>query len=185
MPSSTSSADPHGPVSLIIINDHDWPPWVREAFDYIESKSLGPIMLQALEWWTVLERCYGWESSTKGLDTAYRPPQVAVWLRILRRNIKRSPDINDEQEYAKMWQQWWVALQPPWRELDENGWPAQVGDGEWECLVSPGKNGLLIVLLSLVWWHEVATDQTLSLWTTAISDVAWVITTMAAAAFEA
>ena len=53
------------------------------------------------------------------------------------------------------------------------------GSRDWSKLECPGKNGLLIVLLSLVWWREIATATTLEDWHAAAADVGWVAEAMA------
>ncbi|KAJ2965567.1 hypothetical protein NUW54_g14076 [Trametes sanguinea] len=135
--------------------------------------------MRAAEWWTVLERSYSWQTSAKGLPTKNRPSQVAEWMRVHRRELTRHPAINDEVEYAQQWQQWWAGMQPEWRVLNADGWPVQDGIGSWESLTNPGKNGLLVVLLSLMWWRTVATSATMDSWTSAAADVAWVVACMA------
>ncbi|KAI9066135.1 hypothetical protein FKP32DRAFT_1566488 [Trametes sanguinea] len=183
---SLASRPPPSPISsaqdvVLILNETDWPTWVREAFDFMDGKTYGRRFMRAVELWTVLERSYGWQSSTRGLSTVHRPPQIGLWLRVLRRSLQRSPEINDEQEYVRMWRLWWAGLQPEWRPLDDYGWPMIGGIGEWDVLTSPGKNGILIVLLSLVWWREVATEASWVQWDAAVEDVVWVLHSMVTA----
>lgn len=83
-----------------------------------------------------------------------------------------------------LWWEWWAGLQPAWRECDDRGIPVIGGSGDWNALRAPGKNGLLIVLLSLAWWREAATNATMQRWTAALADVAWVIQSMAAQALQ-
>ncbi|KAH9846594.1 hypothetical protein C2E23DRAFT_872276 [Lenzites betulinus] len=156
-----------------MLDDNGWPKWVREAFDHMESKGYGHAFMRVVEWWVVLEHSYKWATSTKGLGTEHRPPEVAHWLRVLRRRLDRSPTIEDDAAYAAQWWNWWTQLQPEWRQLDADGRPVIGEDGDWDSLKSPGKNGVLIVLLSLVWWREVATEQTVRLWAAALADVGW------------
>ena len=112
---------------------------------------------------------------SKGLSAANRPEAVSHWLRVLRRDLAKSPSIQDEVGYAKQWWTWWSGLQPEWRGRDNHGRPMMSGDGAWDCLNKPGVNGMLIVLLSLSWWREIATTLTLDSWNAAAADVAWVI----------
>ncbi|KAH9845987.1 hypothetical protein C2E23DRAFT_745137 [Lenzites betulinus] len=168
------------PPAPLILDDKDWPKWVREAFDYLESKEYGQMFMRVAEWWVILEHTYKWETSTKGLGTEQRPAEVAHWLRVLRRRFDRSPAIKDDVAYATQWWKWWTQLQPEWRQVDADGRAVIGGEGDWDVLKSPGKNGVLIVLLSLVWWREVATEHTVHLWTSAVADVGWVVSSMAA-----
>ncbi|KAI0653949.1 hypothetical protein C8Q70DRAFT_897611, partial [Cubamyces menziesii] len=150
------------------------PAWIREAFDVMEAKGMGDDFTRAVEWWTVIERQYGWRTSSKGLGTEHRPPEVSHWLRVLRRNLQRTPAIACETQYRTAWWCWWSGLQPSWRTQDGAERPVMAGEGPWHQLESPGKNGLVIVLLSLMWWREVATDSTLPDWHAAAADVRWV-----------
>ena len=104
---------------------------------------------------------------------------MANWLRIDRRNLKKIPTIADETQYAAQWRAWWKALQPDWRSFDADNRLEQVGSGEWGVLDHPGKNGVLMTLLSLMWWRDIATSQTLHDWHHAARDVAWTIWQMA------
>ncbi|RDX40321.1 hypothetical protein OH76DRAFT_1459537 [Lentinus brumalis] len=163
---------------MIIVNDQGWPEWMRQSFDFLEAKQLGDDFMRALEWWTVIERSYNWESSGKGLSPAHRPEEVAHWLKVLRRNIAKSPVIKDEVSYAEKWWKWWAGLQPSWRIRDAQLRPVIGGEGDWEALKKPGKNGLLMVLLSLAWWSDAATAATRSQWDIAVKDVSWVMVSM-------
>lgn len=185
-----------------MLDDDGWPGWLREAFDFMEGKRLGSQFMCAIEWWTVLERAHKFETSVrlhdslssvlptdqhvsqaKGLGTDHRPPEVHHWLRVQRRNLHKPPNINDEHRYGASWWQWWASLQPDWRPRDEDGRPILGGSGDWEVLTRPGRNGLLIVLLSLVWWHDAA-ESTRSEWEAAVKDVSWVVACMAQQALE-
>ncbi|TFK80228.1 hypothetical protein K466DRAFT_504261 [Polyporus arcularius HHB13444] len=163
---------------MIIVDDNGWPQWVRQCFDFMEAKQLGSVFMRALEWWTVLERSYNWENG-KGLSVAHRPEEVTEWLKVLRRNTAKSPSIKDEVAYAEKWWRWWGGLQPSWRPRGADGRPVVGGEGDWADLKKPGKNGLLIVLLTLTWWDDAATDATRSQWHAAVEDVSWVIVSMA------
>ncbi|KAI0663684.1 hypothetical protein C8Q70DRAFT_906185 [Cubamyces menziesii] len=159
-----------------------WPSWVVEAMDRMDNEknvNYGGYFKRAVDWWVVFERSRGWVTSTKGLPTDERPAEVANWLRIDRRNLKKIPTIADETQYAAQWRAWWKALQPDWRSFDADNRLEQVGSGEWGVLDHPGKNGVLMTLLSLMWWRDIATSQTLHDWHHAARDVAWTIWQMA------
>ena len=66
-------------------------------------------------------------------------------------------------------------MQPEWRPCDlDDGSLVQEGVGEWLKLQRPGKNGMLLVLLSLWWWRaHPAADA--AEWATAVDDVLWVL----------
>jgi hypothetical protein len=85
---------------------------------------------------------------------------------------------------VRKWWDWWNSLAPTWRKKDEAGRPT-IGQetGDWGVLVHPGANGILTVLLPLVWWRlgeeaSVASDG----WTAAVRDVSWVLQGLLSAA---
>lgn len=101
-------------------------------------------------------------------------------MKVLCREYTKVPDIEDEATYASNWWKWWGGLQPEWREHDTEGRPIAGGEGDWDALEKPGKNGFLIVLISLWWWKGVASSATMGDWSAAMEDVAWVVSSMAA-----
>ncbi|KAJ3001454.1 hypothetical protein NUW54_g6412 [Trametes sanguinea] len=142
----------------IMLDEEGWPSWLREAFDYMENQRLGKEFMRAVEWWTVLERAHDFETSSRGLGTTHRPPEVHHWLRVQRRVLDKTPIIADEA-------------------------PTACCGGSGGLICSPtganAINGLLIVLLSLVWWHMAASSETLDDWNMAVADVAYVVMAMA------
>ncbi|KAF7797970.1 hypothetical protein EIP86_009177 [Pleurotus ostreatoroseus] len=113
-----------------------------------------------------------------GLQTVNRPDQIGYWMQHLRRDIKKTPKIEDLDQYTKQWWAWWRGLQPDWRATDSNDGPLlQDGTGDWEKLRRPGRNGILHVLLSLWWWksHPSANDAD---WLVAVDDVQWALCNM-------
>ncbi|KAF8182184.1 hypothetical protein K438DRAFT_1601038, partial [Mycena galopus ATCC 62051] len=95
----------------------------------------------------------------------------------IRRSTTRETVVEDHDALVRKWWEWWMSLAPDWRERDENGRP-KVGEGagEWGALAHPGANGVLMVLLPLVWWRRgetsaVATED----WLAAVCDVLWVL----------
>ncbi len=119
-----------------------------------------------------------------GLSTAHRPAAVHKWLQLCRRNYDQRPEMSDEVSFAEAWWKWWTELQPAWRDRSDDGRPvvgATVGDN-WQTLARPGKNGMLITLLTLLWWKEVATQATEASWADAVKDVAWVMEQLAKSA---
>ncbi|KAJ7840491.1 hypothetical protein B0H14DRAFT_2314042, partial [Mycena olivaceomarginata] len=127
--------------------------------------------------WTLLEEAYGFQTSTAALPSksGLRPAEVAQWIKY-GQSTTREIQVENHEKLVKKWWEWWTSLAPEWRKKDENGRPA-IGDegGDWGALGHPGGNGMLTVLLPLVWWRrgevkEVASEE----WVAAVRDVAWV-----------
>lgn len=102
-----------------------------------------------------------------------RPAQIGKWVKAARQMNK--PPSLAASTYPKQWAQWWSGLQPSWRRGDGLlPSPLYVCDqGEWGPLRNCGKNGLGMVVLSLVWWGR-ALGKT-PIWTAAVMDVARVM----------
>ncbi|KAI1782807.1 hypothetical protein LXA43DRAFT_846143, partial [Ganoderma leucocontextum] len=175
-------SDFDGIPKVIFLEEEDFPTWVREPYNHMAAKGYGTNFTRALEWWTVVEGGYKFKTSvsfqTSGLSAEHRPEEVGIWLQILRRNLMKSPAIKNEEKYVQAWWGWWGRLQPEWRQRNEGGRPCPGGEGPWDALKKPGQNGMLMVLLSLVWWKEIATDATASEWLAAVRDVGWVLAKM-------
>ncbi|CDO70036.1 hypothetical protein BN946_scf184551.g4 [Trametes cinnabarina] len=190
--SSVSPEDTLGPLStagiagadLIMLDKDGWPSWLREAFDYMENQQLGKDFMRAVEWWTVLERAHGLETSSRGLGTTHHPPEVHHWLRVQRCVLDKPLVIDDEAAYCLSWWKWWAGVQPDWHERNVNGRPVTGGTGDWDALDVPGRNGMLIVLLSLVWWRAAASSETLNDWNMAVMDILYVVVAMAQGKLE-
>jgi hypothetical protein len=92
--------------------------------------------------------------------------------------------VKSHEKLVKDWWNWWSALAPAWREKDGVGRP-KIGEenGEWGDLIHPGANGLLMVLLPLVWWREGEPGNAAGEdWLSAVRDVSWVLERLLSAA---
>lgn len=101
-------------------------------------------------------------------------------MQSLRRNFKSTPSIDDIDDYASTWWKWWASIQPEWR-TSGNLKFRRNPPGSWSVLAHPGKNGMLIVIMSLVWWADALADANDDhSWKGAVNDVAWVLSQMGA-----
>ena len=111
------------------------------------------------------------------LSAKGRPEEVHQWLKY-GRQFDKSPVIKNAKDYGIAWLAWWRALQPKWR-IGGGILPPAVYSCElcdWGALQKSGKNGLFIVLISMVWWGRAGTltDD----WKAAITDVKNVMQSM-------
>lgn len=111
------------------------------------------------------------------MSTTQRPGQVGYWMQHLRRDLKKSPAIEDVAAFADAWWTWWIALQPDWRVTDADGHLLQEDAGDWQRLRCPGKNGIFLILLSLLWWKQTGSEECVR-WQQATADVTWTLRTM-------
>lgn len=115
-----------------------------------------------------------------------RPAEVGQWIKY-GRSTTRATIVEDQEKLVKKWWEWWISLAPAWHKKDDTGRPT-IGQesGDWGALIHPGTNGMLTVLLPLVWWKlgeegeegDVASDD----WVTAVRDVSWVLQGLLSAA---
>ncbi|TDL14824.1 hypothetical protein BD410DRAFT_693441, partial [Rickenella mellea] len=89
------------------------------------------------------------------LDTKNRPNEVAAWLKNGRK-LDVIPAIRDVSVFANQWREWWIVLQPPERvPSTAERWPLlrpMHADLDWQRTLRGGRNGLFILVLTLVWW---------------------------------
>ncbi|TDL13675.1 hypothetical protein BD410DRAFT_689528, partial [Rickenella mellea] len=89
------------------------------------------------------------------LDSTERPEEVAGWLK-RGRKLNVLPEINDVADFATHWRKWWTLLQPAERVSSTSmEWPLprpMTANIDWSRTRRGGRNGLLIVILTLVWW---------------------------------
>lgn len=118
--------------------------------------------------------------------TDLRPLEVREWMRASRGWADRNVVLKD---YEMVWWNWWSALQPSSRfEPSPSRSSLQVNSAsrsilpptylmDWESIRKPGKNGLILVIMSLRWWGVASTAS--GQWQKAVDDVSSAIFCMA------
>jgi hypothetical protein len=109
------------------------------------------------------------------VPTDARPKEVGWWIK-RNRLFTKLPVIEDCLEFEVAWMEWWVQMQPPWRNgeaLDRMA-PA---DADWEPIFRGGPIGFALVVAALSWWVSEVTEEGLdaSGLMGAIDDVNWVV----------
>ena len=86
------------------------------------------------------------------------------------------PAIDKPSEFGAAWLQWWVKMQPSWRE-GESLIRNLPDDADWGMISHAGSNGPALVLMTLSWWIACTKeDEQLSVeLSTAIGEVQWVL----------
>ncbi|KAJ7738535.1 hypothetical protein DFH07DRAFT_715199, partial [Mycena maculata] len=80
--------------------------------------------------------------------------------------------------YVAQWWMWWRSIQPAERALLGPGMLSTPNDAEWGGLTRlHGKNGLLHVMGTLLWWGDVVAldEEYRNEWVGAVEDVSWVL----------
>lgn len=107
--------------------------------------------------------------------TKLRPKVVHDWMRVSRRWADQDIVLGD---FGVKWWKWWTALQPPSRVQEDN--PEMIPPTylmNWEGIHKPGKDGLILVILTLRWWG--VASSTSDEWKKAVDDVSSAIFCMA------
>lgn len=100
--------------------------------------------------------------------TNIRPAEVRSWMK----NHRKWADepIKDLGVFTTAWWAWWSALQPPTRFKTGNcGMMPSTYTMEWGSLRKSGKNGLLLIILTLRWWG--VESRASKEWQKAVDDV--------------
>lgn len=112
------------------------------------------------------------QESGPGYPTILRPNELLQWIN--RDRPWEHIEIGKPSEFGVRWCAWWESLQPDERSnmatevlLEPNM------DMNWWTVQKPGKNGLLLAMVSLVWWGWAGRQS--KKWKLAVRDVGAVI----------
>ncbi|KAJ6589549.1 hypothetical protein B0H19DRAFT_1249078 [Mycena capillaripes] len=130
------------------------------------------------------ESAAGYEDGGCQIDTLDRPKVVETWVG-RRRDWNATMPLgelggkNQEGSYVWSWWEWWSAMQPPERVTVGDTLSCPEG-ADWDNLWrTSGKNGLLQLMGSLLWWGdqvgEGANTDEFTPWEAAVRDVTWVL----------
>ncbi|KAK0488215.1 hypothetical protein EDD18DRAFT_1359904 [Armillaria luteobubalina] len=128
--------------------------WLPSAVQYLMDPNLGSEWLNLLAAWQVLEALISQRGSPSkgqlGANTS-RPSSLTTWLQNRHYNVYPQLPASFSAEFLA----WWNALQPDWR-CSETG---PLPEANYSCslrkaLWKGGPNGLLTVLIGLMWWGQ-------------------------------
>jgi len=68
---------------------------------------------------------------------------------------------------------WWMAIQPDDRARDAEGkFIREPQDANWMRLRKGGRNGIYLVVVGLMWWHDmISNNETMEEWLAMVEDV--------------
>ncbi|KAH6897840.1 hypothetical protein BKA70DRAFT_1231193 [Coprinopsis sp. MPI-PUGE-AT-0042] len=115
--------------------------WMWGAKKYLEGGSVDPRWVECIErWWAWEERFAVLASTNTRLPgNACRPPLVTKWN---QKKVFSTPVI-DLEAFAKEWEAWWEVIKAS-------------GNA---AMKKPGQTGLVIVLISLMWWKSAGEEE--------------------------
>ncbi|KAJ7074819.1 hypothetical protein B0H15DRAFT_806620 [Mycena belliarum] len=129
------------------------------------------------------EGVHGYGTDGAQISTKGRPRAVKEWI-ARARNWNAKPALGRigaqglPGTFAGSWWVWWKGLQPPEREEVRGGLSCPVG-ADWSAMAElHGNNGLLQIMLCLLWWGDQVVDAnpfTKNEWSVAVDDVNWVL----------
>ncbi|KAI0060276.1 hypothetical protein BV25DRAFT_1783022, partial [Artomyces pyxidatus] len=84
-----------------------------------------------------------------------RPVEVQDWIK-RHRDYNKPSVVKSSSKFAGSWRAWWTSNQPAWRtSASDVTWPlGRVGGvgALWLELMKGGPNGLVLFLITIVWW---------------------------------
>ncbi|KAJ7117955.1 hypothetical protein C8R43DRAFT_960459 [Mycena crocata] len=174
-----------------------WSPELTRAHAGFErGREWGLDWASCVENFMDFEAACGYKDDGINATTQDRPVAVKGWL-ARARNWNKTVDLGElgalgsADTFIHMWWNWWAALQPEGRVLKADG----RGPGGGGMLTVPrvcdwgsmgglhGKNGLLQVMASLLWWGERVEGDPLDTarWSSAVDEVGYVLGEVTAA----
>ncbi|THU88316.1 hypothetical protein K435DRAFT_566851, partial [Dendrothele bispora CBS 962.96] len=165
--SGGSTHDHTSPTPTFALDCCGWPGWMVAAADYLEPQAgtMGEIWSTLLEEWNIFERWHDFENPKNACYTAAgRPPIVGVWFKGGKRFRALTPKEALDgkiKDLDKTWPLWWSTINPDWRERDNTNKIVlgSDGQGDWLALNKLGPCGILLVIMCLVWWKQLLSDQ--------------------------
>jgi hypothetical protein len=167
----------------------NWPKHVSDAYRYfteedklgegeaVNKRDWGDGWLACLQSFFEFQRQAGFPDAGPSFPPATdkRPPEIAAWMKKGRR--WKDMEIDDIETFSQQWWEWWSSLQPEQRIRNgQDSLTAARRDMDWSDLHKPGKNGFLLIMVSLVWWGNTSNmDES---WLKAVLDVTSVLCCM-------
>ena len=162
IPESSKSARVTTPRTKDVLSEK--PLWATNAHTLFNRLlDFNPIWKEILDDWTRLENRKGYSSGTEKLKAGGRPKCVSYWIQCARTahpNLDNKQYlIDDFDKYAAGFWEWWVSVQPSFREesvtkdgLLETKKPDSTIKDPWSGIDIAGQNGLVSALAALFFW---------------------------------
>ncbi|KAJ7024607.1 hypothetical protein C8F04DRAFT_1239575 [Mycena alexandri] len=172
--------------SVEVVVPANAPSWLQESIKDLSKVDLGCHFGSVLVALIQLEGAAGFEVDEAERQQmpvgkrAGRPAVISAWIKGSRgTKTKTPPIVEDIDKFVKEWDFWWDAVQPQWRQRDNNGrWHVdEFYRQEWGALDCSGANGCLSAVAGLYFWGVAAkagSEAQMARWDHAVQDVVWV-----------
>ncbi|KDR77387.1 hypothetical protein GALMADRAFT_1326101 [Galerina marginata CBS 339.88] len=150
-------------------NDEDLPPWLAHMIAYLRGVS------EDVAWQNLVTRFVEFEKHgppAGNLSTKQRPQQVSDWIKSKKKDVVPTLQVSS---YGKLFKDWWMAMQPAWRNLGGQ-LVRGIPQGEsLQALRKGGTAGIYVVVVSLSWWLKAQNaERDVEAWAL-VDDLSWVI----------
>lgn len=172
------------PMRQAMRHSSDWPKHFVDAYRYLAGYGFtkeGDEMttLWRDEWVVCLQSFVKFQEQAGFPDlgpsfppsTDVRPSEIAVWMKNGRH--WKEVVIADIEKFRQRWWAWWHSLQPESRVCDDITLIPASPDSDWSSLSKPGRNGFLLIMVSLMWWGKGSNQD--GPWIHAVAEVTAVI----------
>ncbi|KAJ7186596.1 hypothetical protein C8R46DRAFT_1206600 [Mycena filopes] len=159
-PASPAPATPDEPRSDTPEPDVEgyakWTKTQRGAYKLMQEKEgWGPRWTELIGAMLAFEESRLWETDGQLRPSHIRPEEYKVWMK----EHRTAGDFNKVQAgFGERMLEWWRLVGPMGRGLpkpegmgEEEAWPVR---SAWACLRQGGDNGVLLVILGLIWWGQ-------------------------------
>ena len=161
-----------------------WPKHMVDAYVYLmketmvdkvsvaHARSWGRGWTECLEAFFEFQRRAGFPDSGPSFPPAagVRPAEIGMWMK--KGRPWKDMGIADKVGFGQGWWNWWSSLLPDSRAVND----APTVDMDWGKMNKPGRNGFLLVMLSLVWWRTASGGD--GGWWKAVTEVSTVLRCM-------
>ncbi|KAF7969250.1 hypothetical protein HWV62_27834 [Athelia sp. TMB] len=169
------------PAPIFSLDVEDIPPEAKTTYAPVleHAQQWGDLWCNCVSAFLAFERSRGFSMKSYQLPTTKRPALIKKWLNLHRPSSGANWDAlgnGDGAAYGVAWWAWWVEIQPKGRRSEGEFALARrdAGPLSWRCLSKSGPSGLLLVLVSLLWWKMMVGNADDN-WREAVVDVTWAL----------
>lgn len=136
----------------------------------------GPEWAQAVATFICFERDAQFPTKELRLPgSVHRPVAIKTWYfekRAMSGAQWEAHGTGDSDAFGKRWWLWWADIQPEGRQIKGDAVPDVDGSTlDWTRLCKPGPTGVLLALVTLIWWKKMLGGVESDSWTKAVVDV--------------